>query len=95
MKLGEADINGQKYSFGFWDVDTSTEYLTKLIKLLGEPLAMFIMGAADSKEDGQSLMDLDMNNVKSESTSKNKTIMLHRKRSNRNNTPGSWQIFPN
>ena len=64
MKMKEVTIDGKKYSFGYWDVDTSTEYLTKLIKLLGEPLAMILLGAVDKKEEGQSLMDIDTSQIK-------------------------------
>lgn len=70
MQLGEATIKGQKYQFGYWDVDTSTSYLTKLLKLLGEPLAMALLGAIEAKEDGQSLMDVDMDQLKGEAIAK-------------------------
>ena len=70
MTLGEATIKGAKYQFGYWDVDTSTEYLTKLIKLLGEPIAMTLLGVVDAKEPGKSLMDVDMDSVKAEAIAK-------------------------
>jgi len=48
-------IDGQKYLVGHWHVDKQLEVMTRLIKILGEPLAMLIMGSESSK--GQSLKD--------------------------------------
>lgn len=66
MKLGEAKIDGKTYSFGYWDVDTSTEYLAKLIKLLGEPIARVMLGVVEKKEAGQSILDVDTKNLNTE-----------------------------
>lgn len=60
MQLGEKLIDGKKYQVGYWDVDTSTATLTKLFKILGEPLAKILLGALEEKKEGQSLMDVKL-----------------------------------
>ena len=75
-KMGEFTIDGHKYQCGTWDVDTATNTLTKLVKLLGEPLVMVLMGAVDSvKEKGgggglQSLMNTELEDIKTEAIGK-------------------------
>lgn len=68
MKMGSAVIEGRKYEFGFWDVDTSTEYLTKLAKLLAEPFGAMVGG---TKAGGvSSLMDADVSSLNMEALTK-------------------------
>jgi hypothetical protein len=63
MKMGEAKIDGKTYQFGFWDVDTSTEYLVLLFGLLGETLAtaMLTAGSAQKAQGVRSMLDVEMN----------------------------------
>lgn len=42
-------IDGKKYEVGHWSVDKQLDIMTKLIKLLGEPIAMMVMGALQQK----------------------------------------------
>lgn len=42
-------IDGSKYEVGHWPVDKQLDIMTKLIKLLGEPIAMMVMGALQQK----------------------------------------------
>jgi len=60
MQLGEKEIGGHNYSVGYWDVDTSTATLTRLFKILGEPLGKVLLGALEGKEEGQSLLDVKL-----------------------------------
>ena len=72
MKMGEFTIDGVKYQCGTWDIDTATDTLTRLVKLLGEPLVMVLMGAVDSqKSKGGSgsisgLLNTDIEDIKTE-----------------------------
>ena len=69
-QMGEGTVDGLKYEVGHWPVDKATGMLTKLIKILGEPLAMVIVGAVGNKKDGESIMDADLSALKGESISK-------------------------
>jgi hypothetical protein len=62
-ELGESTIDGKKYQASHWPVDKATKMLAKLIKILGEPLAMVIMGASENKPEGGSVLDVSMNDV--------------------------------
>lgn len=74
MKMGEFTIGDEKYQCGTWDVDTATDTLTKLVKLLGEPLVMVLMGAVESTKDKEgglkALMNTDIDDLKTESIAK-------------------------
>lgn len=56
-KISEKVIDGKKYMIGHWPVDTQLTMMTRLIKLLGEPLAMIIMGGEGSKK---SILDVKL-----------------------------------
>jgi hypothetical protein len=48
-KTSQQLIDGKKYEVGHWSLDKQLEIMVKLIKLFGEPVAMMIMGALQSK----------------------------------------------
>lgn len=68
MKMGKAVVDGKNYEFGFLDIDTSMEYLTKLMRLLGEPLAKFLLGAL-GEGSLKDLLDKDMDALKGDGLS--------------------------
>lgn len=60
-KTSTSTIDGQKYEVGHWTVDKQIGIMTRLIKLLGEPLAMTFMGAmSGGKKDVKSILETDM-----------------------------------
>ena len=63
-EMGQSEIDGKKYQVGHWPVDKATGMLTRLVKLLGEPLAMVLLGAINEKKDGSSVLDVDVKNLK-------------------------------
>ena len=56
-KTTETQIDNHKYSIGHWHVDKQVEMMAKLFKLLGEPLAMFLMGGVEPKAGVASILD--------------------------------------
>lgn len=72
MRMGEFTLDNHKYQCGIWDIDTATDTLTKLVKLLGEPLVMVLMGAAEGhKKNGgegglQGLMKMEVEDLPTE-----------------------------
>lgn len=63
-EMGKSEIDGEKYQVGDWPVDKATGMLTKLVKLLGEPIAMVLLGAIKDQKEGESLMDMDVEKLK-------------------------------
>jgi len=57
----EKQIDDKTYTFHYWEPEKALERLTKLIKLVGEPAAKLMIGAAKQKQEGGSIMDMDMN----------------------------------
>lgn len=76
LKMGEFTIGSEKYQCGTWDVDTATETLTRLVKLLGEPIVMVLMGVVENKQAKggggglSALMDTDIDDIKTEAIAK-------------------------
>lgn len=75
MKMGEFTIDNHKYQCGTWDVDTATDTLTTLTKLLGESLVMVLMGAVETAKENrkegepgglQGLMNMDVEKIKTD-----------------------------
>ena len=48
-KMTSGLIDGSKYEVGHWAIDKQLDIMVKLIKLFGEPIAMMLMGALQSK----------------------------------------------
>ncbi len=55
-KTSEKVIGNEKYMVGHWHVDKQLAMMTRLIKLLGEPLAMIIMGGGSTS--AKSMMEM-------------------------------------
>ena len=51
-------IDGKKYEVGSWAIDKQIGMMARLLGLLGEPLAMFIMGSGGAKSVGQAAAGL-------------------------------------
>lgn len=54
------ELDGHQYTIGQWPVQKSLRMFTRLTKLLGEPIAAFVMGAQASPGETKSFMDKDL-----------------------------------
>lgn len=78
-KTSTKSIDGHKYEVGHWDIDKQLGVMTRLIKLLGEPLARTLMGAvseankseknAGKKVGMKDLLDMDLSKHLNEAVS--------------------------
>lgn len=53
-------IDGKKYEVGHWALDKQLDIMVKLIKLLGEPIAMMIMGSMQQKGSLKEMLDSNL-----------------------------------
>ncbi len=58
-KSTDLKLKDETYTFGQWETDLGLSMLTRLIKLVGEPLAKIIIGSAGA-EEGKSGLDTDI-----------------------------------
>jgi len=59
-KLSSKLIDNQKYEVGHWSLDKQLDIMVKLIKLLGEPVAMLLMGALQQKGSLKEVLNSQM-----------------------------------